>query len=80
MKEPLGPPDEQITQGEFWEGRRSHDPAALAKYAGQWVAWSPDGKIVLASAVTFEELEQKIKSETWYEARDVITEAFPAAQ
>ena len=34
---------------QFIQNRRSFPPEELAKYAGHFVAWSPDGKSILAS-------------------------------
>lgn len=44
-----------------FEENRSRFPAeALRPFAGQHVAWSPDGRSILASAASPEELERRL--------------------
>ena len=38
------------TRRRFLENRAAFPVAELAKYAGQWVAWSPDGSHIAASS------------------------------
>lgn len=45
---------------EFEENRSRFPAEALVPFAGQHVAWSPDGRQILASAATPEELEQRL--------------------
>lgn len=44
----------------YHQNRRQFPPQELAKYAGQYVAFSPDGSRILASGNTMEEVEQKL--------------------
>jgi hypothetical protein len=52
----LDPPD----LGRFHENRIKFPLDELAKYAGQFIAWSPDGLHILASAETMEAMEEKL--------------------
>lgn len=45
---------------EFEENRSRFPPEALIPFAGQHVAWSPDGRRILTSAGTPEELEHRL--------------------
>ena len=47
---PLDMPSYLETRRKFLANRAAFPMAELAKYAGQWVAWSPDGTRVAASA------------------------------
>jgi hypothetical protein len=48
-----------LTQ-EFRQNRSRFPHAELVKYRGQWVAFSPDGRRIVASAETLEALEQRL--------------------
>ena len=45
---------------EYQENRRSLPASELAKYAGQWVAFSMDGRRVIAGAETIGKLEERL--------------------
>ena len=45
---------------QYFENRGKFPPEELAKYAGQYVAWSWDGAQILASGTTMEEVEQQL--------------------
>jgi hypothetical protein len=47
---PLDMPSYLDTRRKFLANRAAFPAAELAKYAGQWVAWSPDGSRIAASA------------------------------
>jgi hypothetical protein len=49
-----------MNQQEFVENMNNHTLEELAPYEGQQVAWSEDGKTVLAHGVTDEELYAEI--------------------
>jgi len=42
------------------ENRSAFSTAELAKYRGQWVAFSPDGRRIVASAGTLADLEERL--------------------
>jgi hypothetical protein len=52
------PPD----LSKYEEGRRNFPPEELAKYAGKYIAFSPDGTRVLASGETMEAVEQELEA------------------
>jgi hypothetical protein len=54
----LNPPD---LRG-FDENRSKFPSEQLVAYAGQHVAWSPDGTRILACGATREELDEKLES------------------
>lgn len=45
---------------EFFENQHNFPLEELAKYAGKHIAWGLDGKTILASANTGEELEETL--------------------
>ncbi len=47
---PIDMPSYLETRRKFLANRSAFPPDELAKYVGQWVAWSPDGSRVAASA------------------------------
>jgi hypothetical protein len=51
-----GQPDLRL----YHENRRNFPAVELAKYAGQFVAFSPDGTRILASGADMDEVEQKL--------------------
>jgi len=50
-----------VTQ-EFLQNRRRFPLEELATYRGQWVAFSPDGRRIVASAPTLEALHQGLEA------------------
>ena len=42
---------------QYRENRAAFPPAELAKYQGRWVAFSPDGRRVLASSADLNDLD-----------------------
>jgi hypothetical protein len=44
----------------YFENRNKFPPEELMQYAGQHIAWSWDGTRILASAETYELLDQKL--------------------
>ncbi len=60
------------TRRRFLANRAVFPVAELAKYAGQWIAWSPDGSRVAASASEPELLEDLLISKGEDPAQCVI--------
>jgi hypothetical protein len=54
---PIDMPSYLETRRRFLENRAAFPVEELAKYSGQWVAWSPDGTRVAASASNPEMLD-----------------------
>src|SRR5438128_12647983 len=54
---PLNMPAYLETRRKFLANRAAFPVSELAKYAGQWVAWSPDGTRIAASAASPEMLD-----------------------
>ncbi len=51
-----------VTQ-EYRNNRAQFPHAELAKYCGAWVAFSADGRFIIARAETVEQLEQQIAAD-----------------
>ena len=58
---------------EFRENRQRFPLEELRKYCGQWVAFSADGRRIVANAPTLEALEQQLEAagedpqQVWFE-------------
>lgn len=50
-----------LTQ-EFRQNRKCFPREELEKYRGQWVAFSADGRRIVASAATLEALEERLQA------------------
>jgi hypothetical protein len=57
---PNGQPPEPPDLRFFEENQRKFPPEELIPYAGQQVAWSPDGTRILASGSDLDEVDQKL--------------------
>jgi hypothetical protein len=57
-----GRPPEPPDIREYHENRCNFPLADLIPYAGKYVAWSPDGKRILASGDDMEEVERKLQA------------------
>lgn len=66
-----------ITQ-EYRDNRARFPHAELAKYQGSWVAFSSDGRRIVARGETVEQLEQQIAAEGG-DGQDVVLEWLPGA-
>ncbi|HEV3080072.1 MAG TPA: hypothetical protein VGY66_09840 [Gemmataceae bacterium] len=64
---------------EFWQNRAKFPRAELAKYCGQWVAFSADGLRIVASADTLEALESWIEK-AGENAEQLMFEGVPAPE
>jgi hypothetical protein len=50
------------TRRAFLANRAAFPAVELAKHAGQWVAWSPDGARIIASALHPELLDEMVQA------------------
>lgn len=61
----------------FQENRQRFAPEELAKYAGRYVAWSPDGTSILASHTDELQLARAIQT-AGYNSAEVLIAFVPA--
>ena len=64
-----------LTQ-EFRQNRSRFPREELEKHRGQWVAFSPDGRRIVASAPTLESLEERLRL-AGEDARHLAFEGIP---
>jgi len=60
----------------FLENRQRFPLEELAKYMGCWIAWSPDGTRVVASAVNLDDLENLVR-ESGEDSTQCVIEGIP---
>ena len=46
----------------FLEHRSAFPAEALARYAGRWIAWTPDGERIVADSETPEDLDDRVRA------------------
>lgn len=61
---------------DFVKNRRAFPPEKLARYAGQYVAWSPDGTTILTSDEDEIRLDAMIKA-AGYDPAEVLVSFVP---
>jgi hypothetical protein len=59
---PLDMPRYLENMRKYLENRPRYPPEELLKYAGAWIAWSPDGTRVVASAENAEDLNDRVRA------------------
>jgi len=64
---------------EFWVNRAQFPHEELAKYRGQWVAFSPDGRRIVDSATTLEALEDGLEK-AGEDAQHLMFEGVPGPE
>ena len=67
-----------VTQG-FLKNRAEFPRAELTKYQGKWVAFSADGRQIVAAAEALEQLEAEL-ARMGEDAQEVVFECVPAAE
>jgi hypothetical protein len=63
---------------EFLERRAALPAEALARHAGRWIAWSPDGARIVAEADAAEDLEDRVRA-AGEDPQRCVVEWIPAA-
>jgi hypothetical protein len=63
---------------EFLERRAALPAEALARHAGRWIAWSPDGARIVAEADAAEDLEDRVRA-AGEDPQRCVVEGIPAA-
>jgi hypothetical protein len=61
---------------QFLKNRCAFPPEELTKYAGQYVAWSPDGTRILASDDDLQRLDGAVKA-SGYDPAEVVVSSVP---
>jgi hypothetical protein len=62
---------------EFLERRATLPAEALARYAGRWIAWSPDGSRIVADSEVPEDLDDRIRA-AGEDPEQCVVEGIPA--
>lgn len=66
----------QELQDEFGKNRYAFSPDELRPFAGQWVAWSADGRRIIAHHENVEEVGQRVLA-AGMKSEDVVLECLP---
>jgi hypothetical protein len=61
----------------FIQNRQAFAPEELAKYEGQWVAWSPDGTHIVAGSNESEEAVWSAVIAAGYDPQEVVFSYVP---
>ena len=62
----------------FLKNRQQFPPGELAKHAGKYIAWSPDGKRILASDDDLEKVAEAVEDQGYDSSEIVLScRAFP---
>jgi hypothetical protein len=65
-----------VDMQEFWNNRSQFPPEELEQYAGQYVAWNPDGTRIIASDADERRLDAAIKA-AGYDPAEVVVSSVP---
>ena len=68
-----------MEMGEFLKNRSQVSPGFLEKYAGKYVAWSPDGKRIVAADDDPMQVIAALKS-AGYDPAECLLSSVPAAE
>jgi Family of unknown function (DUF5678) len=61
---------------QFLANREQFPPGELAKYAGKYIAWSPDGKRILASDDDLEKVAAAVEDQG-YDSSEIVLSSVP---
>ena len=61
---------------QFLKNRHQFPPAELDKYAGRYVAWSPDGSRIIASDDDYQKVAAAVDA-SGYDPADIVMEPIP---
>ena len=61
---------------QFLTNRQQFPPGELAKYAGKYIAWSPDGARILASDIDLEKVAAAVEDQG-YDSSEVVLSSVP---
>lgn len=64
---------------EFLKNRNRFSPAELEKYAGKYIAWSPDGKRIIASDADPMNLVATVRS-AGYDPQECVLSSVPSSE
>ncbi len=64
--------------GKFLERRAAVPAETLARYAGRWIAWSPDGARIVADSEAPEDLDDRIRA-VGEDPERCVVEGIPAS-
>jgi hypothetical protein len=68
-----------MNRQQYRTNRVTFPPAELARYRGQWVAFSPDGRRILAGAEALERLEEQLAA-LGEDPQQVVLEHIPGPE
>jgi glucose/arabinose dehydrogenase len=65
-----------VDMQQFLTNRQQFPPGELAKYAGKYIAWSPDGTLILASDDDLEKVAAAVEDQG-YDSAEIVLSSVP---